>query len=166
MNDPGNSPIPLSPVPGPPGLGAPLSVWAATPVTEAAQAVTAFSRRAQQDARTQCRGRYLPASTAHPAKMLPAIAATAIERYTRPGDLVIDPICGIGTTLVEGMHLGRDAAGVEYEARSAQVAAANIAHARPRGAAGRARVTCGDARSLPALLAGRAGKTALHLQGR
>jgi hypothetical protein len=63
--------------------------------------------------------------------MLPAIAATAIERYTRPGDLVIDPICGIGTTLVEGMHLGRDAAGVEYEARSAQVAAANIAHARP-----------------------------------
>jgi hypothetical protein len=31
-------------VPGPPGLGAPLSVWAASPVTEAAQAITALSR--------------------------------------------------------------------------------------------------------------------------
>ena len=35
---------------------------------------------AQRDARTQRRGRYLPDSTAHPAKMLPAIAATAIAR--------------------------------------------------------------------------------------
>jgi modification methylase len=91
--------------------------------------------------------------------MLPAIAATAIERYTRPGDLVLDPMCGIGTTLVEAMHLGRDAAGVEYESRWAQVAAANIA--RARGATGRAQVTCGDARSLPALLASCAGKAAL-----
>jgi len=33
--------------------------------------------------------------------MLPAIAATAITRYTEPGDLVADPMCGIGTTLVE-----------------------------------------------------------------
>ena len=56
---------------------------------------------AQQDARTQRRARYLPESMAHPAKMLPAIAATAIERYTEPGDLVADPMCGIGTTLVE-----------------------------------------------------------------
>ena len=64
---------------------------------------------AQQDARSQRRGRYLPASTAHPAKMLPAIAATAISRYTQPGDLVADPMCGIGTTLVEAIHLGRNA---------------------------------------------------------
>jgi modification methylase len=73
--------------------------------------------RFQEDARTQRRGRYLPASTAHPAKMLPAIAATAIARYTKPGDLVIDPMCGIATTLVEAAHLGRDAAGVVYEPR-------------------------------------------------
>jgi 23S rRNA G2445 N2-methylase RlmL len=63
----------------------PLSVWAT----------------AQHDARTQRQGRYLPASMAHPGKMLPAIAATAITRYTSPGDLVADPMCGIGTTLVE-----------------------------------------------------------------
>ena len=49
--------------------------------------------------------------------MLPAIAATAITRYTQPGDLVADPMCGIGTTLIEAIHLGRDAIGVEYEPR-------------------------------------------------
>jgi hypothetical protein len=32
-------------------------------------------------------------SVAHPAKMLPVIAATAITRYTWPGDLVADPMC-------------------------------------------------------------------------
>src|SRR5579859_4612317 len=107
----------LRPVPDP---GLELSVWAT----------------AQQDARAQRRGRYLPASTAHPAKMLPAIAATAITRYTRPGDLVADPMCGIGTTLVEAIHLGRDGIGIEYEDRWAAIAAANITHARRQGAAG------------------------------
>src|SRR5689334_2772073 len=117
---------------------------------------------AQRDARTQRRGRYLPASTAHPAKMLPAIAATAIVRYTQPGDLVADPMCGIGTTLVEAVHLGRDGVGIEYEDRWAQVAAANVAHARRQGAAGTAEVIRGDARQLPALLpAGTAGRAAL-----
>ena len=93
---------------------------------------------AQRDARAQRRGRYLPASTAHPAKMLPAIAATAIARYTRPGDLVADPMCGIGTTLVEAVHLGRDGLGIEYEDRWAGLAAANVACARRQGAAGNA----------------------------
>jgi SAM-dependent methyltransferase len=117
---------------------------------------------AQQDARTQRRGRYLPASTAHPAKMLPAIAATAITRYTQPGDLVADPMCGIGTTLVEAIHLGRDVIGVEYEPRWASIAAANIAHAGRSGATGTAQVIRGDARQLPALLPpGTAGRAAL-----
>jgi modification methylase len=118
-----------------PGLE--LSVWAT----------------AQHDARTQRRGRYLPASTAHPAKMLPAIAATAITRSTRPGDLVADPMCGIGTTLVEAIHLGREAIGVEYEDRWAAIAAANITHARRHGATGTGQVIRGDARQLRALLA-------------
>ena len=117
---------------------------------------------AQRDARAQRRGRYLPESTAHPAKMLPAIAATAIARYTRPGDLVADPMCGIGTTLVEAVHLGRDGLGIEYEPRWAQVAAANVSHARRNGATGTAEVICGDARQLPALLPpGTAGRAAL-----
>src|SRR6266851_4803860 len=117
---------------------------------------------AQRDARTQRRGRYLPESVAHPAKMLPAIAATAIRRYTEPGDLVADPMCGIGTTMVEAVHLGRDGLGIEYEDRWAGLAAANVAHARRHGATGSAEVICGDARQLPALLpAGMAGRAAL-----
>ena len=56
--------------------------------------------------------------------MLPAIAAHAITAYTQPGDLVLDPMCGIGTTLVEAAHLGRDAAGVDFEGRWSQLAAA------------------------------------------
>ena len=117
---------------------------------------------AQRDARAQRRGRYLPESTAHPAKMLPSIAATAIARYTEPGDLVADPMCGIGTTLVEAVHLSRDGLGIEYEERWASVAAANVAHARRQGAAGAAEVIRGDARLLPGLLPpGTAGQAAL-----
>jgi modification methylase len=129
-----------------PAPGVELSVWAT----------------AQQDARTQRRGRYLPASTAHPAKMLPAIAATAITRYTQPGDLVADPMCGIGTTLVEAIHRGRDGLGVEYEDRWATIAAANLTHARHQGATGNAQVIRGDARQLPDLIPpGTAGRAAL-----
>src|SRR6266567_3749556 len=105
---------------------------------------------AQRDARTQRRGRYLPESVAHPAKMLPAIAATAIRRYTKPGDLVADPMCGIGTTLVEAVHLGRDGLGIEYEDRWAGLAAGNV------------EVIRGDARLLPGLLPpGTAGQATL-----
>jgi modification methylase len=117
---------------------------------------------AQRDARSQRRGRYLPESVAHPAKMLPAIAAIAITRYTEPGDLVADPMCGIGTTLVEAIHLGREGLGIEYENRWAGLAAANVAHARRQGATGTAQVIRGDARRLPALLPpGMAGRAAL-----
>ena len=117
---------------------------------------------AQHDARTQRCGRYLPESTAHPAKMLPAIAATAITRYTQPGNLVADPMCGIGTTLVEAIHLDRDGIGIEYEDRWASLAAANVAWARRHGATGTAEVIRGDARQLPALLPpGMAGRAAL-----
>jgi modification methylase len=109
---------------------------------------------AQADARTQRRGRYVRASTAHPAKMLPAIAAHAIHAYTRPGDLVVDPMCGIGTTLVEAVHAGRHGLGVEYEARWARLAAANLDLASRHGATGHAHVVTGDARDLPHLRAG------------
>jgi modification methylase len=106
---------------------------------------------AQNSPARQRAGRYLPVSGTHPAKMLPAIAAHAIATYTNPGDLVLDPMCGIGTTLVEAVHLGRDAIGVEYEPRWAALAEANLAHARSRGATGRGEVVCGDARHLRAL---------------
>ncbi|HDH25486.1 MAG TPA: hypothetical protein ENH00_04740, partial [Actinobacteria bacterium] len=36
-----------------------------------------------------------------PAKFIPDIPRTAIDLYTDPGDLVVDPFCGSGTTAVE-----------------------------------------------------------------
>jgi tRNA G10 N-methylase Trm11 len=103
---------------------------------------------AQQLAREQRRHRYLPESSAHPGKMLPALAREAISRFTRPGELVFDPMCGIGTTLVEAAHLGRQAIGVELEPRWAKLAAANVRHAEDQGARGSAIALQGDAQRL------------------
>lgn len=129
-------------VPGPEGL----SVWAT----------------AQSTGPVQRRGRYVRESVQHPARMLPAIAAHALTAYTQPGDLVLDPMCGIGTTLVEAIHAGRDAIGVEYESRWSDIADANIKHAHTQGATGRAGVIRGDATSLLSLVPGAlAGQVAL-----
>ncbi|MDN5751554.1 MAG: site-specific DNA-methyltransferase [Pseudonocardia sp.] len=122
----------------------PLSVWTT----------------AQQPPASQRRDRYTPGSTAHPAKMLPAVAAHAIAQYTRPGDLVLDPMCGIGTTLVEAVHLGRRAVGVEYEPHWVDVARANLDLARNHAGSHHvdlavldaSRVLHGDARQLATLL--------------
>jgi hypothetical protein len=101
---------------------------------------------------TQRKGRYVAESTAHPAKMLPAVAAHAIAHYTQPGDLVLDPMCGIGTTLVEAIHAGRQAIGVEYEPRWVDVAQANLDLARSAGIDHDGQVFTGDARHLGAVL--------------
>lgn len=49
----------------------------------------------------------------YPAKFPPQIPARLIEILTRPGDVVLDPFCGSGTTLVEALRLGRDAVGTD-----------------------------------------------------
>ncbi|MBB4738325.1 DNA modification methylase [Actinoplanes octamycinicus] len=107
---------------------------------------------AQSTGPVQRKGRYVAESVKHPARMLPAIAEHAITHYTEPGDLVLDPMCGIGTTLVEAVHAGRDAVGVEYESRWSDIADANIKHAHAQGATGRAGVIRGDATSILSLV--------------
>jgi modification methylase len=127
---------------------APLSVW---PV-------------AQKPARVQRSGRYRPESNAHPGKMLPELARTIIGCYSEPGQLVLDPMCGIGTTLVEAIHLNRDAIGVELEPRWSTLAASNLVLAREHGAAAHALALRGDARQLGhGLLDKLAGSVALIL---
>lgn len=98
------------------------------------------------------RSRYTPASMEHPGKMLPTIPRYLIATYTEQGDRVADPMAGIGTTIVEAMHLGRHGIGVEYEQRWTQHAADNIRLATSQGAIGTGEVYTGDARRLPALL--------------
>lgn len=117
-----------------------------------------------QPSRVQRRGRYLTESTAHPGKMLPALARHAISLYSEPGEIVLDPMCGIGTTLVEATHFGRQAFGVELEPRWAKLAYRNLAHARRQGAPGHGRAVEGDARRLGrGLLDSYSGRVALIL---
>ncbi|SNQ49885.1 Methyltransferase [Frankia canadensis] len=102
----------------------------------------------QQHPRLQRAGRYTPASMQHPARMLPALARHLITHYSKPGDILLDPMCGIGTTLVEGVHLGRVALGVDLESRWVSLARANIALAYQQNAPGSGVVIRGDARRL------------------
>ncbi|MET0494352.1 MAG: DNA methyltransferase [Actinoplanes sp.] len=106
----------------------------------------------QQQSRALRQGRYTPESITHPGKMLPSIARYAINTYTDPGDLVLDPMAGIGTTMVEAMHLDRHGVGVEYEDRWAALAAVNVALAEKQGASGTGVIYTGDSRNLPTLL--------------
>ena len=112
---------------------------------------------AQTSSQYQRARRYLPASTAHPAKMAPELARRILAAYSQPGQLVADPLCGIGTTLVEAAALGRRAVGVELEPRWAEIARANLAHALTPRQATLAEVRVGDARVLPQVLADLAG---------
>jgi len=107
---------------------------------------------AQTTAQWQRAGRYLPAVTAHPGKMLPELARRIIGEYSTPGQLVVDPLAGIGTTVVEAALLDRQAIGVELEARWVTLAEENLDHMLDQGQRPLAQVRRGDARRLPALL--------------
>ena len=48
---------------------------------------------------------------AYPARMHPAIARRVVRAFSAPGERVVDPFCGSGTTLVEAMIHGRRSAG-------------------------------------------------------
>lgn len=49
----------------------------------------------------------------HPTQKPVAALAPLIEAFTRPGDLVLDPFCGSGSTLAAAQQLGRDWTGIE-----------------------------------------------------
>lgn len=58
----------------------------------------------------------------HPTQKPVALMAELIRLFTRPGDLVIDPFCGVGTTGVACLRLGRRFIGVEMNASYASLA--------------------------------------------
>ena len=64
-------------------------------------------------------------------RIAPDLAARAILAYSDPGDLVVDPHCGIGTVLIEAIQQGRRAIGVEPDRSQAALATANISVGSP-----------------------------------
>ena len=114
----------------------PLTVWAC----------------AQERARHQGAGRYPRENVTHPARTLPELARQAITAFSKSGDLVVDPMCGTGTTCIEAARLGRTAIGVELDDRWARLAEENLAQVCTGAERRRARIVTGDARRLTTLL--------------
>jgi DNA modification methylase len=71
----------------------------------------------------------------HPSlgKFVPQLAAELLRRHLRPGQTVLDPFCGSGTTLVEAATLGIHGVGCDVSAFHVRLARAKLAeheHAR------------------------------------
>lgn len=49
----------------------------------------------------------------YPAKFIPQVPRFCLEKYSQPGDVVIDPFMGSGTTLLEAVLMGRDCYGID-----------------------------------------------------
>jgi DNA modification methylase len=85
----------------------------------------------------------------------PYIPRNLIEKYTEPGDLVLDPMLGSGTTLVECKLLGRNGIGVDINRDAVMVARDRLyfSYTRPLDwpPEGSVRTFVGDCRSLDAI---------------
>jgi modification methylase len=67
----------------------------------------------------------------HPTQKPEALLARVILASSRPGDLVLDPFCGTGTTGAVAKRLGRRFIGIERDAAYRAAAEARIAAAAP-----------------------------------
>jgi len=63
----------------------------------------------------------------HPTVKPLAVMSKMVRLGTRPGETVVDPFAGTGTTLVAAKMLGRMAVGVEKEERFCEIAAKRLA---------------------------------------
>ena len=70
-----------------------------------------------------------------PAKFPPALPRRFIEVLSRPGEAVLDPMAGSGTTLVEAQSLGRRAIGCDIDPLARRIARAKLEPPHPGAAA-------------------------------
>lgn len=91
----------------------------------------------------------------HIAKTPLHIARWAIQQYSQPGDWVLDPTIGAGTTAVEALTQGRNVAGMELEygvILKANIEKALVMQPGPDMDAVKASVAQGDARNIAVFL--------------
>jgi hypothetical protein len=101
----------------------------------AADALGSVWTTGQTDLATQLTRRgYDPKTATDSALMTPAIAEHVIATLTHPGDLVLDPDCGAGTTLVEALRGGRHTIGLTSTRRWWELARANVTAGKAAGA--------------------------------
>ncbi len=104
------------------------------------------------------RDKYLTAGHfAHPAKMILPLQRWLVERYTQPGDVILDPMAGSGTILI-ACTMGRNVVAVELEDKFIKMQRDNWAKIQTIGpemgsTMGTATIHQGDARALEGLLA-------------
>lgn len=67
----------------------------------------------------------------YPARFSPEFASTAINQFSKPGDLIFDPYMGGGTTLVEAMTSGRKAIGSDLNSLAVFVAKVKTTPLKP-----------------------------------
>jgi len=102
------------------------------------------------------KGFFTPESFAHPAKMDAQLLIWLVEKYTKEGDTILDPMFGSGTLML-ACTLGRNVIGVELEQKFIDMAKANweIVKMKPQlgSPMGWCEIRQGDARDLEGVLA-------------
>jgi DNA modification methylase len=85
----------------------------------------------------------------HPAKFPETMAQEFIEFFTKKGGTILDPMAGTGSALVAALRVGRNAWGIELNAKYAEIAAEIVAQEKAglgeEGAGLMATVIHGDA---------------------
>ena len=71
----------------------------------------------------------IPSATQHPTEKPVGLAKHFIRLHTKPGDLVLDPFCGTGSTGVAARLLGRRFLGIELSESYATIARRRVADA-------------------------------------
>jgi site-specific DNA-methyltransferase (adenine-specific) len=73
----------------------------------------------------------IPTASDHPTQKPPKLAGHFIQLHSRPGNIVLDPFMGSGTTLVAAKNLGRRAIGIEIEEQYCELAVKQLAQTMP-----------------------------------
>ncbi|MBI5741134.1 MAG: methyltransferase domain-containing protein [Nitrospirae bacterium] len=72
------------------------------------------------------RGVWVSHNPSYRGNWAPQVPRNLILRYSKPGDLVLDQMCGSGTTLIECKLTGRNAIGYDINPRSIELCKKNL----------------------------------------